>query len=494
MNPTGAPRQPSPIPLLCALTLITAVLVWCSQTAAFAWDEGFHILIAQLIAHGRRPYLDFVFSQTPLNAFWNAGWMTVFGESWRVSHAIAALCCAAAVSLTSAFVLRRFPVPAWRVPGALLAAILVGLNVLVIRFGGLAQAYGLCLLALVAAYWLTVLSADTKRAIIPACAGLLCGIAAASSLLTAPAGPVMLLWIIVYNRSGRTWFKAAVFVLGEALAFTPILWLWFQGPRQVVFGILHYNLLYRQIGWPNATQQNLEALTSWIDSGQAVLLILLAAGGLLFIRFQSDWEARTKAPFYLCAWLSVTLGAYISNVRPTFERYYLLTVPFVAILAVAGFSAAATKLYRPDRPWLPLLLVAFLVLFGLGKSIYDERDSTTWTDMEKVARKVNAVTTPNQTLFADESVYFLTRHNPPSGMEMRDSHKFNFSRADSALLHVMPQAELDSMVKKGFVHTLETCEEHDYIESHGYAKLYGKSAEVAGCTIFWDYKPTSPGL
>jgi 4-amino-4-deoxy-L-arabinose transferase-like glycosyltransferase len=415
--------------------------------------------------------------------------MKVFGESWLVSHTIAALCCAAAVSLTSAFVLRRFPVPAWRLPGAVLAAILVGLNVLVVRFGGLAQAYGLCLLAVVAAYWFTILAVERKHAMSAAIAGLLCGIAAGSSLLTAPVGPIMLLWMLVYNRSGRSWVKAAAFILGEALAFTPILWLWIQGHRQVLFGILNYNLLYRKIGWPNATQQNLEVVMSWIDSGHALILILLAAGGLLYIQFRSNWETSIKAPFYLCAWLSTTLAAYISNVRPTFERYYLLTVPFLGILAVAGVTAAASKLYRADRPWVPVLLLAFLVLFGLGKSLYDERDSTAWTDMEQLARKVNAVTTPDQTLFADEAIYFLTRHTPPSGMEMRDSHKFTFSRSESALLHVIPQAELDSMVKKGYFHTLETCGDDKDIEAHGYARVYAQSTKAVDCTVFWDYKP-----
>jgi hypothetical protein len=488
MQPTGRTRQASPIPLLGVLTLIAAVLIWYSQTASFAWDEGFHILIAQLIAHGKRPYLDFVFSQTPLNAYWNAGWMTVFGESWRVTHSVAALCSAAGVSLTSAFVLRRFPVPEWRLPGAVLAAILTGLNVLVVRYGGLAQAYGLCLLAIVAAYWFTTFSVDRKPALTAVIAGLLCGIAAASSLLTAPVGPVMLLWILVFDRSGRPWFKVAAFMLGEALAFTPILWLWIHGPRQVLFGILQYNLLYRQIGWPGATQQNLEVLMSWIDSGQALLLILLAAGGLLYVRFQSHWDRHTKAPFYLCAWLSVTLAIYISNVRPTFERYYLLTVPFLAILAVAGVSAAAAKLYRPDRTWPPVLLLTFLISLGLGARLYGEREAIVWADMEEVARKVSAVTRPDETLFADEAIYFLTRHAPPSGMEMRDSHKFKLSRAESALFHILPQAELDNMVKQGYVHTLETCEDDEFIKAHGYANVYVRSSKAADCTMFWDYK------
>jgi len=93
MEPVSDRRRTSAV-LFSALGLLTAGLVAYSQTKAFAWDEGFHILAAQLIKHGKRPYIDFVFSQTPLNAYWNAGWMAVFGESWRVPHAIAALCSA----------------------------------------------------------------------------------------------------------------------------------------------------------------------------------------------------------------------------------------------------------------------------------------------------------------------------------------------------------------------------------------------------------------
>jgi hypothetical protein len=485
-------RRASSLPLLCALILLTAGLVAYSQTAAFAWDEGFHLLTAQLIAHGRKPYLDFVFSQAPLNAFWNAGWMAVFGESWRVSHALAALCSAGAVALTSGYVFRYFPAVAWRLPGALLIASLTGLNVLVVRFGGLAQPYGLCLLAIVTAWRLAMQSVDRESMTLAGLAGLFCGAAAASSLLTAPVGPVLLCWCLFYNRRGSRLRKTAAFLSGGALAFLPVLWLWLQGPRQVVFGVVDYNLRYRQADWPDATQQNLEVLMSWIDSGQAVLLILLALGGMLFVRFRSEWDARTKAEYYLCGWLAVTLFAYISNVRPTFERYYVFAVPFLSILAVAGVFAAASKLYAPDRPWTPVLLLALLTSFGLGKVLYDERDATAWTDMEQVAKKVKEVTAPDQSLFADEETYFLARHTPPSGMEMQNSHKFNFSAADRALLHLLPQPELDSMVKKGFFHTLETCEDDDYIEAHKFAKLYRKSTETEGCRVFWDYGPVAP--
>src|SRR3984957_6958358 len=121
--------------LASVLTLLTAGLLIYSQTDAFAWDEGFHLLTAQLITRGKRPYLDFNFSQTPLNAYWNALWMLVFGQSWRVAHAVAAVMTGGAIMMTADFLYFRFPVPRWRFPMALLAALTMGLNVLVVQFG-----------------------------------------------------------------------------------------------------------------------------------------------------------------------------------------------------------------------------------------------------------------------------------------------------------------------------------------------------------------------
>ena len=87
--------------LLCS-SLLGVVLVVYSQTFAWARDEGFHLLAAQLIRSGKRPYLDFVFAQTPLNAYWNATWMRILGERWRAIQAIDGLLTTAAVVLPCA--------------------------------------------------------------------------------------------------------------------------------------------------------------------------------------------------------------------------------------------------------------------------------------------------------------------------------------------------------------------------------------------------------
>ena len=91
---SGQPPKVLLLYLVCGF--LTAVLIVYARTRAFAWDEGFHLITAQLIKAGKRPYIDWVFSQPPLNAYWNALWMGIFGESWRVVHTVAALCTAVA--------------------------------------------------------------------------------------------------------------------------------------------------------------------------------------------------------------------------------------------------------------------------------------------------------------------------------------------------------------------------------------------------------------
>jgi len=65
------------------VSLYAAAFLLYSQTWAFAWEETYHLLAAQLILNGKRPYLDFCFPQTPLNAYWNAAWMALFGRAFR---------------------------------------------------------------------------------------------------------------------------------------------------------------------------------------------------------------------------------------------------------------------------------------------------------------------------------------------------------------------------------------------------------------------------
>src|SRR5580700_10547785 len=288
------------------VALVAAVLGTYAQTRAFAWDEGWHLVAAQSIDRGKRPYLDFCFPQTPLNAYWNAGWMRLFGETWRTPHAVAGAMTTLAVLLTAGYLLHRFPAPGWRLATAAAAVCSFGLNIMVVEFGTIAQAYALCLFLIVSAFLCSVAAVDRETPWGAGAAGFLACAAANCSLLTAPVAPVLLGWMLFCNRAGNRWAKLTAFAAGSAVAFLPLAWLFTQGPQQTIFNVLHYNLLYRQREWAGAVPHNFGEWFAWSGSPQAWMLGLLALAGLFFIRRRSGWEPAQRREFYLCAWLAIT--------------------------------------------------------------------------------------------------------------------------------------------------------------------------------------------
>jgi len=487
-----ADRNQRPFLLLCAtVAALAAALLVYSQTKAFAWDEGFHLLAAQLIKAGRKPYLDFCFSQTPLNAYWNAGWMRAFGESWRTVHAVAALLTTGAVFLTADFVFTRLPITNWRFAAALTAAVLTGLNITVFEYGTIAQAYGICLFLTVAAFRLAILVPDREGWLLPAGAGFLASAAAGSSLLTATAAPVLLAWLLIYNRTGNRWAKFAALVAGALVPLLPVLWLSVQSPQAVWFGIIEYNGLYRQVDWPNATRHKVEVLTYWIDSSQALTLGLLAAVGVFFI-VKSDWIRARRAEFYLCGWLAAATAAELCIPHPTFQRYFLLIVPFLAALAAVGLYAVTLRMGNPARPALPFLALALLVVLGLAKSLYEKREVYTWPYFEQIARKVDEVTPPGGMLLADEQIYFLTGRRPPSGFELADSHKLELLPPDVArALHIVPKSEVDRRIAARGFDTVATFEDdEDVLAAWGLSRHYAHKSEVGDCSVYWGRVPS----
>jgi hypothetical protein len=468
------------------LSVYAALFLIYSETWAFTWDESYHLLAAQLMDAGRRPYIDFCFPQTPLNAYWNAAWMRVLGQSWHVPHAFAALFTIGAVLLTADFVFFRFPVRSWRFAAALTAGLATGLNAMVFEFGPLSQAYGICLVALAVAFRISVRAVDRSSPLLPAAAGFFAGVAAGSSLLSAAAAPVLLGWMLFYNRAGRRWTKIVAFGIATAVPFAPVFRLFWLGPRQTWFNVVRYHTFFRELYWPETTRHDLEILTSWIDSGQALLLGLLAVFGLLYVARRSRWPRALKAEFYLCAWLVAGLSIWVGRAHPTFARYFLLTVPFLAILAVAGLYAIVSRMLEPDRALWPVLLVSGLFALGLGKSLYERRDLN-WSGYERQAGKVDQVTPRNAVLFADDPIYFLTKRTPPPGFELYYTHKVNLPPAEAALMHIITEAEVKRQVQSGMFATAYSCDD-DQIDDFGLKKLYQQHVDVDDCTIFWGRK------
>ena len=187
---------------------------------------------------------------------------------------------------------------------------------------------------------------------------------------------------------------------------------------------------YRQVAWPAATKHDADVLTAWANDPQAILLAILVAAGVYFIRFRSNWDRATRAPFYLCAWLALGLGLHLSTAHPTFARYYLLTLPFLATLAVAGLAHIVAQFARPARARWAVAFVSALLAIALARDLYDDWDGAPWWKrLENVAHKLDQVVPRNAPVYADEAVYFISRRTPPSGMEHSDAHKLQLKPA-----------------------------------------------------------------
>lgn len=469
------------------VALLAAGLMVYAQTDAFAWDEGWHLLAAQSITRGKRLYLDFNYSQTPLNAYWNAFWMTIFGQNWRTAHAVASLMTTGATMMTADFLFFRFPVERWRFAVALMAAFALGLNVLIVQYGPVGQAYGLCLFLIVAAFRFTVSSVNRKGVLFAALAGLLSSAGAGATLLSAPVCPVLAIWMVLQNRIGNRWAKLTAFLAAAVVPFLPVIYSFIEGPRQTFFDIIQYNLVFRQVEWPGAIAHDIGVMSSWLNSAQALLLGLLGIAGLLFIRFRSGWTREQRAESYLCGWLALALGVQISSAHPTFQRYYLLALPFVVILAAAGLYSVSTRLYAPNRTLWPVVALTAIFSLELAKALHDKHSNVNWLDLEKIAAQVDRVTPADGVLLSDEQIYFITRRQPPSGMELADSHKLEFPPERAIPLHLVPESEVIRQVKAGRFNTVVNCDKNEQLTNEDLAKLYSGRFDTDTCDVFWNF-------
>lgn len=449
--------------LLCAA--IAAGLLVYSQTEAFAWDEGFHLLAARLILAGRRPYADFFFGQVPLNAYWNALLMRIAGIGWRGPHVAAALESGMAVWLMADYVLRRT-----RLSVAISVAVLVGLNQVLVWYGAIAQAYGLSMLLNVAAFRFCVAAVEGGRR--PAAlSGLMAGAAASASLLSAPLGPVFFVWLSIRTRFRRSAAYAGSALLGLSPAILGMV----RTPRQFIFDVVKFHVSYRQVEWSGWQAHDATVITGWLDSGPGLILVLLAMAGA--------WVGRRNREIALCAWATAVSSIYLATTHPTFDQYFTVEIPLAGILA----ATALERLYElwPGR-W-PAILLVSISAAGLTRELWQERDDFSWDLLTPIAAKVREVARPGDLVAADESIYLLSGILPPPGLEWASEHKVELPPEQARPLHLLPQSELDLRIRRGDYAVFETCEEDD-LDRLGLRGRYRRLQQFGeNCYVLWDW-------
>jgi hypothetical protein len=209
---------------------------------------------------------------------------------------------------------------------------------------------------------------------------------------------------------------------------------------------------------------------------------------------KSGWDRARRSEFYLAGWIALALCLYLSTPHPTFVQYFILPVPFLAILGSVGLFGLVNQFAAGDRegqriPIWPVAAVCILVALSLARQLYEDRDDFSWPNMEKVAQKVNEVTPLGAPVYLDEMTYFLTGRIPPPGNEYESSHKLALAPEFAQFVHIIPQAEFDRRIASGEFATIEDCDEADWYMDRKLDQLYRQKAEINDCYVFWDRVP-----
>ncbi len=399
--------------------------------------------------------------------------MRIAGYGWRMPHAAAALETAGAAWLTADYILRRLPA-ASRVAIATACAALMTGNIMVVEYATIAQAYGICILLSASAFRFCIASMDGSWWW-AGFSGAAAGGAAASSLLCAPMGPVLFVWLAIRG----SWKRTAAYAAGAVVGLGSVILAWGQSPRRFVFDVLRYHVQFRQVDWDGWFLHDLDILTAFVDSVQGLMLVSLVVAGIIATRGRRDLT--------LCAWLVAFSSAYLATTHPTFAQYFIVEMPFAAILAAAGLQELFD---RYPRRW-PAVLVTALMAATIARSIWNEWDDTSWGELQAVAEEVNRAMTPGARLYAEEQIYLLAGRIPPAGMEWNSGHKVELPLDEARYYHVLPQSELDRQIKHGDFGVLETCEEN--LESRlDLGSVYGSKKKVGDCFVFQGLKPADP--
>jgi hypothetical protein len=390
-----------------AFVLVAAVLIIQSQLYAYVGDETFHLLAAKLISAGRRPYADFFYQHPPLFVYLVGGLFRIIGTSWRAVHLLSAIAVIGAIALAAAYARDLFRDERSQWLNAALIPLLIGLNCYVLVVATTGLPFGFSLLGLCAA--LSLSRRTTRSGLF--LTGLFAGAAAAASFLTAPALVVLLFWLARRERGKSFWFVA-----GAAVAFIPLLILLIASPDKTFRDVFLYHFIDRRsLGW----RFNLREIAGFVATLQGVALILPAVAAVLL---RKDDGVR------LCAWIAIALMVPIALARTTLSFYFLVAVPFLAILAATGLNELAQRSSRYSKIIIPVGASVYLVgLFGL-KNVW--RWEAPYWDYQSVTVATNEIQrcAPSGNFYAPEAVYFGARHLPPTGMENRFDPLFPVDR------------------------------------------------------------------
>jgi len=484
--------------VLVSLSVIFALAILLSQWP-LAFGDTYHLLAAQMVVAGRKPYLDFFLQQVPLYPLICGAWLRIFGTSWQAANVLSGLLICGSAAIIARIASRAYSDSGWRAKGSIIAVFLFGLNLQVAESGDDAQPYALCMFFCLSA-WLAAMDAR-PTAMRTFLTGLAAGAAVNTSLLAAPFFVILTGWTIFQPEGVRAEGpdrrrRLLWLVCGAAVASIPLAYLAMLAPTQAWFDIVTFQLFYRTAGPAlpkNVASHNLHEVLDWVRSIQGAVLVLLSLAGALFL-FDRRAPGSTRRSVSYAALLAVVWALYLALVPLTWHMYFVLVVPYVSLLAAAGLCHLCARARLSQ--WSSKIFAGTIVLYSLGLAIplvaglISGRPGR-WAPPEEAARIVNAETGPEEPVYSDdESIYVVARRLPPRGLENSFGAVVRLPSSEYTWAALVPPERNEERLRTGnFAAVVLTKTKDDVrIQAVRNGGLYSQFAETTNYVIFWKPK------
>jgi hypothetical protein len=355
------------VSLLEPVAIVAAFMVPAAALRVLDGDEGLYAMAAKLVAHGKTPYVDFWFLQTPGVPYVYGAWQKIFQESWYVLRGLSVVLTVALGCLVYRHVLKRWS--SRRL--ATIAVLLFAATPLAFQWFPTIKTYALSTLLLFVAYvWAE--SGGTRAWLV---AGVFLGLAIDVRLLFASVVVVFLL----YAR--RT---ALPLLIGLLLGLLPSIWLFAIGPARFLNETLSTQTNRRHVSL-------LSNLSGKVRTVARVLVephfLFLAAIALVLIAVCI--RRRTALP------LSVAIAAMlaITNLLPTpsYNQYFVTLIPFLAVATIELVELLGINRYVMQTRF--LAIAAVIVILPAAWSLHHVTSSNTTqsriSDVRAISRAVD---------------------------------------------------------------------------------------------------------
>jgi hypothetical protein len=409
-------------------------------------DEGAYLGAASLmVEHGRLPYRDFLYTQTPLLPYVYGVWAELTGESWYTARLLSVTFAAALGWLLYRHLEGRYG----RSLGLVGVALYAGAELALLWYSTV-KTYALGTLLLFGAYVLASRATGTWTTW--AAAGLLVGAAIDVRLILAGAVPA-LAWCAL-RSSGRALAAAAG---GLAVGLIPCFVFLAVDANAFLFDNVWYHGSRSPGGLIGDFGQKARTVASLlgIETGggrahpQYLLLTLAAVGGAM-----AGWVlTRRVSPALLFAGF-LALASVAPT--PTYAQYFAVTVPFLVVAAVELVAVldAQTVPAAPRRTLAAVgaaALAAYLAIGATGvaralRSAPQDRPSA----IDDVAAFVDERTRPREEVLAAWPGYlFGTDGVPVPGLENDfGPHQASARSADEAhRYHLATVDDVEQMIR-----------------------------------------------